>query len=605
MKLDNMFKKTRQISGRKNYIHLGGRKPEVPEGLLRKCNKCGGAIIAEDVKREYFICPKCGGYFRVHAYRRIEMIADENSFEEWDMDLQTENPLDYKGYEEKIEKLQEKTGLREAVVTGKATILGQPAVLAVCDGRFMMASMGEIVGEKITRAVERATRQELPVIIFACSGGARMQEGIVSLMQMAKTSAALKRHSDAGLLYISVLTDPTTGGVTASFAMLGDIILAEPKALIGFAGPRVIEQTIGQKLPKGFQRSEFLLEHGFIDQIVERPKMRETLGRILEFHGKVQIDIEDTIDKTAGETASQTGDQAVDRATGKIVSKTTVHTADEIKSKDSEDIVDKAQTQKINAWDRVLLSRRKNRPVGSDYIRMLFQDFTEFHGDRLYGDDPAIIGGIAYFKERPVTVIAQEKGTNTKENIMRNFAMPSPEGYRKALRLMKQAEKFHRPVICFVDTPGAFCGLEAEERGQGEAIARNLYELSGLKTPVLSIVIGEGGSGGALALAVADEVWMLENSIYSILSPEGFASILWKDSTKAKEAAKVMKLTADDLKKMGVIECVLEEPEQYTVQTMKLVADQLREKVEAFIENYEQMPEQKLTEHRYQRFRKM
>lgn len=605
MKLDNMFKKTRQISGRKNYIHLGGRKPEVPEGLLRKCNKCGGAIIAEDVKREYFICPKCGGYFRVHAYRRIEMIADENSFEEWDMDLQTENPLDYKGYEEKIEKLQEKTGLREAVVTGKATILGQPAVLAVCDGRFMMASMGEIVGEKITRAVERATRQELPVIIFACSGGARMQEGIVSLMQMAKTSAALKRHSDAGLLYISVLTDPTTGGVTASFAMLGDIILAEPKALIGFAGPRVIEQTIGQKLPKGFQRSEFLLEHGFIDQIVERPKMRETLGRILEFHGKVQTDIEDTIDKTAGETASQTGDQAVDRATGKIVSKTTVHTADEIKSKDSEDIVDKAQTQKINAWDRVLLSRRKNRPVGSDYIRLLFQDFTEFHGDRLYGDDPAIIGGIAYFKERPVTVIAQEKGTNTKENIMRNFAMPSPEGYRKALRLMKQAEKFHRPVICFVDTPGAFCGLEAEERGQGEAIARNLYELSGLKTPVLSIVIGEGGSGGALALAVADEVWMLENSIYSILSPEGFASILWKDSTKAKEATKVMKLTADDLKKMGVIECVLEEPEQYTVQTMKPVADQLRGKVEAFIENYEQMPEQKLTEHRYQRFRKM
>lgn len=605
MKLDNMFKKTRQISGRKNYIHLGGRKPEVPEGLLRKCNKCGGAIIAEDVKREYFICPKCGGYFRVHAYRRIEMIADENSFEEWDMDLQTENPLNYKGYEEKIEKLQEKTGLREAVVTGKATILGEPAVLAVCDGRFMMASMGEVVGEKITRAVERATRQELPVIIFACSGGARMQEGIVSLMQMAKTSAALKRHSDAGLLYISVLTDPTTGGVTASFAMLGDIILAEPKALIGFAGPRVIEQTIGQKLPKGFQRSEFLLEHGFIDQIVERPKMRETLGRILEFHGKVQTDIEDTIDKTAGETASQTGDQAVDRATGKIVSKTTVQTADEIKSKDSENIVDKAQTQKINAWDRVLLSRRKNRPVGSDYIRMLFQDFTEFHGDRLYGDDPAIIGGIAYFKERPVTVIAQEKGTNTKENIMRNFAMPSPEGYRKALRLMKQAEKFHRPVICFVDTPGAFCGLEAEERGQGEAIARNLYELSGLKTPVLSIVIGEGGSGGALALAVADEVWMLENSIYSILSPEGFASILWKDSTKAKEAAKVMKLTADDLKKMGVIECVLEEPEQYTVQTMKPVTDQLLEKVEAFIENYEQMPEQKLTEHRYQRFRKM
>ena len=209
-------------------------------------------------------------------------------------------------------------------------------------------------------------------------------------------------------------------------------------------------------------------------------------------------------------------------------------------------------------------------------------------------------------KSKPVTVIAQEKGNKHQRKYYAQFWLCHPrKAIRKALRLMKQAEKFHRPVICFVDTPGAFCGLEAEERGQGEAIARNLYELSGLKTPVLSIVIGEGGSGGALALAVADEVWMLENSIYSILSPEGFASILWKDSTKAKEAAEVMKLTADDLKKMGVIECVLEEPEQYTVQTMKPVADQLREKVEAFIENYEQMPEQKLTEHRYQRFRKM
>lgn len=257
MKLDNVFKKTRLASGRKGYIALNSSRPEVPEGLLRKCNKCGSAIIAEDVKSDYYICPKCGGYFRVHAYRRIEMVADEGTFEEWDLELKTPNPLNYKGYEEKLGVLQEKTGLAEAIVTGKARIGGTEAVLGVCDGRFLMASMGEVVGEKIARAVERATRERLPVILFACSGGARMQEGIVSLMQMAKTSAALKRHSDAGLLYISVLTDPTTGGVTASFAMLGDVILAEPRALIGFAGPRVIEQTIGQKLPKGFQRSEF------------------------------------------------------------------------------------------------------------------------------------------------------------------------------------------------------------------------------------------------------------------------------------------------------------------------------------------------------------
>ena len=568
MKLDNVFKKTRIAVGRKNYITFT-RRPEVPEGLLRKCNKCGGAIIAEDVKKDHYICPKCGGYFRVHARRRIEMVTDEGSFEEWDSDLQGGNPLEYKGYEEKLEKLQEKTGLSEAVITGKAKIDGHETAIGVCDGRFLMASMGEAVGEKIARAVERATEERLPVILFACSGGARMQEGIVSLMQMAKTSAALKYHSDAGLLYISILTDPTTGGVTASFAMLGDVILAEPKALIGFAGPRVIEQTIGQKLPEGFQRAEFLLEHGFLDAIVERPQMKAVLSKILALH----------------ENGKGT---------------------DFNKKECAQDLVaDGRKEEKLTAWQRVELSRRKDRPVGSDYIDALFTDFVEFHGDRYFADDKAIIGGVARFHGMPVTVIAQAKGRNTKENIERNFGMPEPEGYRKALRLMKQAEKFARPVICLVDTPGAFCGLEAEERGQGEAIARNIYEMSGLKVPVVSIIIGEGGSGGALAMATADEVWMLENSIYSILSPEGFASILWKDSSKAKEAAEVMKLTAENLKAQGIVERVFAEPETYTVQNMDSVIMQINEAIEEFLMRYGSMSEQELIRHRYERFRNM
>lgn len=564
MKLKDMFKKT---SNRSHYISLTTGKPEVPAGLLRKCNKCGAAIIAEDVKNGYYICPKCHGYFRVHAYRRIEMLADEGSFEEWDKELEFVNPLDFRGYEEKVARLKEHTKLDEAVVTGKIMINGNPAVIGVCDGRFMMASMGHIVGEKITRAVERATEEKLPVIIFTCSGGARMQEGIVSLMQMAKTSAALKRHSDAGQLYISVLTDPTTGGVTASFAMLGDIILAEPKALIGFAGPRVIEQTIGQKLPKGFQRSEFLLEHGFVDRIVEREEMKDVLTQILEIHR---------------------GKKVPDAGKGS-----------------EPEAVEKTVRNELTAWERVQISRKKDRPVGTDYIEKLFTDFMEFHGDRYFKDDHAIVGGIAYFHGMPVTVIAQAKGKTTKENLDRNFSMPSPDGYRKALRLMKQAEKFGRPVICFVDTPGAFCGLEAEERGQGEAIARNLFELSGLKVPVLSVVIGEGGSGGALAMAVADEVWMLENSIYSVLSPEGFASILWKDSKRASEAAEVMKLTAQDLERLGIVEQVISEPEEFSDENLDIVCRDMDSRIEAFLEKYCAMDTEKLTEKRYERFRRM
>lgn len=586
MKLGNMFKKTNQ----KNYITLTNRKanvqnsgessPEVPEGLMRKCNACRAVVLAESIIGNQYICPKCGNYFSVPARRRIEMLADEESFKEWDTGLTSGNPLHYKGYEDKVEALREKTGLDEAVTTGLARIGGHEVVLAVCDSHFMMASMGKVVGEKLTRAIEKATERKVPVIIVACSGGARMQEGIHSLMQMAKTSAALKRHHDVGQLYISVLTNPTTGGVTASFAMLGDIILAEPNALIGFAGPRVIEQTIGQKLPKGFQRSEFLLEHGFIDQIVEREHLKNRLEHLLSLHEKNPEAEQRFRNYKEVSESSENPDLNM-----------------------SEELSIAKKDEKKSAWDRVLASRKKERPVGTEYIADLFSDFTELHGDRYFGDDPAIVGGIARFHGLPVTVIAQEKGRTTRENVMRNFAMPSPEGYRKALRLMKQAEKFGRPVICFVDTPGAFCGMEAEERGQGEAIARNLFEMSGLKVPILSIVIGEGGSGGALAMAVADEVWMLENSIYSILSPEGFASILWKDSHKAKEAAAVMRLTAADLQKHGMVERVFEEPEDLTIETLSELTLKMDRCMKIFFRKQLAMTGDEIAEMRYRRFR--
>lgn len=256
-------------------------------------------------------------------------------------------------------------------------------------------------------------------------------------------------------------------------------------------------------------------------------------------------------------------------------------------------------SQGLTAWDRVQAARSMTRLVSGDYINTVFDRFLELHGDRLYGDDRAVIGGIAQIGKRYVTVIGEQKGRSTKENKLRNFGMPNPEGYRKALRLMKQAEKFGRPILLFVDTPGAFCGVEAEERGQGEAIARNLFELAGLTVPVLSIIVGEGGSGGALALAVANEVWMLENSVYSILSPEGFAAILWKNGKRAAEAAEVMKLTAGELKELGVIDKVLEEDADCSQK------EKIRAEIIDFLERYDKKTGEEIREERYQKFRSM
>ena len=259
----------------------------------------------------------------------------------------------------------------------------------------------------------------------------------------------------------------------------------------------------------------------------------------------------------------------------------------------------------LTPWEKVKLARMPVRPTGLDYINRIFDNFMEMHGDRYYGDDQAIVGGIAFFGDIPVTVIAQQKGRNTKENIARNFSMPHPEGYRKAIRLMKQAEKFHRPVICFIDTPGAFCGLGAEERGQGEAIAANLAEMILLKTPIISVVISEGGSGGALALGVADKVYMLEHAIYAILSPEGFASILYKDSTKAEQAARDMKLTAQDLLQFGIVDGIIPEPAGGAHNDYDLMAQNIKTVVEKELQKLMKLDTTELLEMRYQKFRKI
>lgn len=542
------------------------------EEVLVKCPKCGKMVSRDRIKKKKYICYECGGYFRIKAQKRIKMIADSKTFENWFAETEITNPLNFEGYEEKITVAREKTGLDEAVIIGQCKVFGEDIVLGVCDSRFMMASMGHIVGEKITKAFEIATEKKLPVFLFCCSGGARMQEGIVSLMQMAKTAAAIKKHSEAGLFYCPILTDPTTGGVTASFAMLGDVIMAEPGALIGFAGPRVIRQTIGQELPEGFQTAEFLVEHGIIDGIVKRENLRKTIFFLINAHKNEH-------------GYSNFGPLRELPKMSEIINEQA------------------ALAMPLTAWEKVKAVRSIDRPSALDYMRVIFDYFVEAHGDRAFRDDPAIIGGIGFIGNQPITVIADHKGRDMAECKKRNYGMPMPEGYRKALRLMKQAEKFNRPIVCFVNTPGAFPGMEAEERGMGESIARNLMEMSSLKVPVLCILIGEGGSGGALATAVGNEVWMLENATYSILSPEGFASILWKDSSRAEEASDVMKITAQDLYKLNIIDKIVPEFGGASNLTKDAIGSYMRDNICAFLEKYKEMSGEEITAERYARFR--
>ncbi len=542
---------------------------------VETCPGCKAEVLWSEVKENLYVCPNCGKLFRVWTDNRIKMVADEGTFEQMFDDIGTKNVLGTPEYEEKLTQAQAKTGLSEGVTVGKCMIGGHRAVLGVIDSRFLMGSMGHAVGDRITSAVEFATKERMPVVLFCCSGGARMQEGIISLMQMEKTSAALKRHSEAGLLYISVLTDPTTGGVTASFAMLGDIILAEPGAMIGFAGPRVIEQTIGEKLPEGFQRAEFQLEHGFVDRVVYRDELRPTLIKLLEMHS------------VRGGFAGFTN-----------LGEKVYYGPTEIMKERA------AKSQTLSAWEKVQEARKVSRLGAAEYINAIFDDFIELHGDRYFRDDPAIMGGVAYLDGQPVTVIGVNRGRNFEECREHNFGMPSPEGYRKALRLMKQAEKFGRPIITFVNTSGAYPGMEAEENGQGEAIARNLYEMSSMHVPILAIMIGEGGSGGALALAVGNEVWMTENAIYSILSPEGFSSILWKDGSRKIEASEVMKITAQDLKKLNVIEEIIPEYGGADEAALSSMASDMKGRIRNFLAKQDGKSGNTLADERYARFRK-
>lgn len=634
------------------------------EVTWRKCPKCKLYHDEKPVLATGGVCPTCGELYRLTSDERLDYLFDKDSFEEWNTGIPETDPLSFPDYDAIIEKNRTKSGLEEAVRCGSALLKGRKIAVCIMESTFMMGSMGSVVGEKITRTIERATDERLPLIIFTASGGARMQEGLVSLMQMGKISAAVERHSRAGLLYISVITDPTTGGVTASFATQGDIIVSEPHALIGFAGRRVIQDTIKQTLPEGFQTAEFALEHGLIDAIVERSDLREYLFKVVDIHCATQdleeiaaseesdgttagtirsviraareaalsraesngSDSTDSSEDSSGESSGNSssakthpvkqGGNPFARLFGKAGAALSGDESFPLKRAlrkrgvaDAPSILPMKKTEAGSdgednpAWQSVLLARNVHRPTAQYYIDHIVDGFIELHGDRAFADDGAIVGGIGWIDGIPVTVIAEEKGADLHQRIARNFGCPQPEGYRKSLRLMRQAEKFGRPIVCLVDTQGAFCGMEAEERGQGNAIADNLVAMSGFGVPVVCVVLGEGGSGGALALAMGNRVAMQEHAVYSVLSPEGFASILWKDRSRAAEAAAVMKMSAAEACEMGLIEEVLSEGEKPAHENPEQAVVAVHDFVTRSLEELLPMTSDELRQQRYERFR--
>ncbi|MGI6590179.1 MAG: acetyl-CoA carboxylase carboxyl transferase subunit alpha [Eggerthellaceae bacterium] len=631
-----------------------------------KCPKCKRFHEHEQIFDDGGTCPTCGRLYRLDSDERIRQVFDPGSFEEWDAQMEEPDPLDFPDYDSFLNKGR-RSGHAEAVRTGAAALDGSRVAFGIMESTFMMGSMGYVVGEKLARMVERATREQLPVIIFSASGGARMQEGLVSLMQMAKVSVALEAHGRAGLPYFSVITDPTTGGVTASFAMQGDVIVSEPHALIGFAGQRVIQDTIKQTLPPGFQTAEFALNHGLIDAIVERCDLRDYLIELVQLHDSARLSsaraawiqapadtVEATVPGADANAAAATGaEHSVGTAAGGqgkadtaafsldgigSAIKNALRQAEDmpvigdltnalgmggdapmLRAMRNRDMADAPGVKPLRqdgrqqdetasenpAWESVMLARNIHRPTAVYYIDHMVDDFIELHGDRGFGDDGAIVAGLGWIDGCPVTVIAEEKGADLKQRIARNFGCPQPWGYRKARRLMEQAEKFGRPIVCLVDTQGAFCGMEAEERGQGNAIADNLMTLAGLTVPVVSIVLGEGGSGGALALALGNCVAMQEHAVYSVLSPEGFASILWKDRSRAAEAAAVMKMSAAEAYQLGIIEEVVSEGPQPAHENPAIAAENVHGFVSRALRGLSTMDGEQLRAQRYDRFRRM
>ncbi|MEO3796155.1 acetyl-CoA carboxylase carboxyltransferase subunit alpha [Nonomuraea sp. B10E15] len=557
------------------------------------CPGCSDLVFRPKYERALRVCPGCGHHARLTARERLDCLLDPGSEKPVETALPADDPLgfaDTRPYAERLAAARAATGLREAALCATGTIESHPVVVACLDFAFVGGSLGSGVGELVTVAAEKALAERVPLLIVTASGGARMQEGALSLMQMAKCSQALARLDEAGILTVALVTDPTYGGVAASFATLPDVLVAEPGAHLGFAGPRVIEQTIRQRLPEGFQTAEFLLARGLIDAVVPRPALRRALARLLAAARP---------DATGGPAGGPAGGP-----TGGLSSGLTAASAGVPARPEADGLVrDPSVLPRRTPWDVVRLAREPARPTTLDYAGLLLEDFTELRGDRAGSDCPAIVGGIGRLRGRGVMLIGHQKGHDTQERVKRNFGMPSPAGYRKAARLMRLAAKLGLPVLTLVDTPGAYPGIEAEEQGQAWAISENQRLMSALPVPVITVITGEGGSGGALALAVADRVLALSNAVYSVISPEGCAAILWKTAEAAPQAAAALGLDARELLRQRVVDAVIPEPDEGAHVAASRTAERIQAAVRQAFEELAPLPVAELVEARRRRFR--
>lgn len=545
-----------------------------------RCRNCSTLIYEPRLADNRWVCPDCDHHTRIPSRRRLEMLLDPGSLAEHANDFGSCDVLgfvDRKPYQQRLKEARERTGENEAAIYGTAAVGGLPVAVTALDFGFLGGSMGAAVGEIVTRAAGLALANSIPLLVIAASGGARMQEGCMSLMQMARTSMALTALREQGLPSLCVVTDPTFGGVSASFVGLCDVVIAEPGALYGFAGPQVIANTLRQPLPADFQTAEYMAAHGMVDLVEPRDGLRLLLTRLLRlYHRRPALPAPrpNGTPRPAG-----TGGQlpaAGDHMAGVPISRT--------------------------PWETVQVARDIARPTTMDYIARVFEDFQELHGDRLYGDDPAIVGGPALLDGQSVMVIGHQKGHDTTELLARNFGMAHPEGYRKAIRLMDQAERFGMPVITLVDTPGAYPGTGAEERGQAGAIADCIQRMSTLRVPAVSVITGEGGSGGALALATANRVLAFEHAVYSVISPESCSVILNGSPEKGPAMADALGITAHRLLGLGVIDGIVPEPAGGAQAAPAAAAAALGQAIANALADLSAIPREELPAHRQRRF---